>query len=277
MKIKIMWHLFILISALIYTPSISWAETTQVKGDALRKEYRKAIEQKRQLENDLENLQKKYDEALEKVRRKGGKPSSRSYKRALKYEKKYKTKIEEISNKIISLSNKIDSIENIVNPPKDTIHYEQESIETTLGMYYSTTIPNDDNEIVIPTEIQNSPQETEYDFEERYIPIEEDSSSNPLNANDNQEKQSQDTKEKEEEEGLSIFSLFLFIGFIAAIGFLVSESKRCPNCGKKSLKFVSGCYSWNEQQKRVFKKTYICQECGYKKIRFENVITNPKH
>ena len=130
----------------------------------------------------------------------------------------------------------------------------------------SSTFQNDEDEPDSRTEIQDIQQEPDSIIEESvYIFGENDSSSSPQNASDKQSQQA----EKKDEEGNSIVGLIVIIGFFFIL-FLLGGNPKCPKCGKR-MDFVSGCYTWDENQNRVFKKTYICKECGYKKIRFGSV------
>lgn len=80
---------------------------------------------------------------------------------------------------------------------------------------------------------------------------------------------------KEESEDLSLFEILLFLGSILLFPFIAIytwwKNKKCPNCGKHSLKLTLSEKVYSDKTLVKYKDTYVCKKCGEETTRLRTI------
>ena len=269
---------FMLLSISFCSIQTIWATPIQQQGTNEHKSswIQEINKQKNQLNKELNKQQKEYQKALKKLDSKKEKPNSRSYKKAVQKAKEYESKIESISIKIQCLNIMLDSLE----MQSDSSNNEQPSICTAPAVL-STSFESSDIH-----DLENSSQEYDYEYKcdsedqdlikgDEYLDSKEETSIDTrpdTKRSDSADKSKKKSKVEQEREPSIFESIIGTLIILALLAFFVISSFRCPNCGKWfTMKFISGSRTWDKYQTRVFKKTYQCSECGYRKVKFEQI------
>lgn len=261
---------------ILCSPSVLMATSISSYNDEveIQNKITKIESQKSNLEDQLKNLQKDLNKALKEVEKNQDDPSSKKYIKASNKVNELNIEIQAITNQINSLNYLLESIsKNQPEPTEDviseTVYGEYDEISSDIFEISETeedpitsenlteaesSVSSELNEIVDSNATTNSDQ-----------PEENIDGTNKSSLKDNKPKTFKDYLYA------SLVALF-FLGIILYSLCTAIFSFRCPKCGKWfTMKYIQGSKTYDEYGKRVFKKTYQCSECGYKKTKLTDI------